>query len=139
MIERTVRRQNFRLDKLRSLGFQIALDDLGAGYAGLNSFATLQPTIVKLDMSLVSGIDLCNVRQRLVRSMVEACHDLSVRVVAEGIESREELDCCVSLGCDLLQGYLIAKPAGASTGIEPPLPGPGFAELDVTVPKRSSA
>ncbi len=105
-----------KLNKLRSLGFRIALDDLGAGYAGLSSFATLQPTIVKLDMSLIFGISLCSVRQRLVRSMVEACHDLGVRVVAEGIETREELECCIALGCDLLQGFFIVRPVAASAG-----------------------
>ncbi len=100
-----------KLDELRALGFRIAVDDLGAGYAGLSCFATLEPSIVKLDMSLIIGIHTSEVKQRLVRSMVEACHDLGVRIVAEGVETKQEFDCCVSLGCDLLQGYYIAKPA----------------------------
>lgn len=100
-----------KIHRLKSLGFKIAVDDLGAGYAGLSCFATLQPNIVKFDRSLVSGINLSDVKRRLVRSLVEACHDLDVRVVAEGIETKEELAGCIELGCDLLQGYFIARPA----------------------------
>ena len=107
-----------KLNQLRSLGYKIAVDDLGAGYAGLSCFATLEPTIVKLDMSLIFGINLSDVKQRLVRSMVEACQDLGVRVVAEGIESREELQCCIRLGCDLLQGYFLAKPEASFPNLE---------------------
>lgn len=100
-----------KIHRLQSLGFKIALDDLGAGYAGLSCFATLQPTIVKLDMSMISGINLSDIKQRLVRSLVEACHDLDVKVVAEGVETKEELASCIELGCDLIQGYFIARPA----------------------------
>lgn len=107
-----------KLNQLRSLGYEIAIDDLGAGYAGLSCFATLEPTIVKLDMSLIFGINLSEVKQRLVRSMVEACQDLGVRVVAEGIESREELECCIRLGCDLLQGYFLARPMASFPNLE---------------------
>lgn len=102
-----------KIHRLQSLGFKIALDDLGAGYAGLSCFATLQPSIVKLDMSMISGINLSDIKQRLVRSLVEACHDLDVKVVAEGVECKEELVSCIELGCDLIQGYFIARPAAS--------------------------
>lgn len=100
-----------RLGLLRAKGFRIAVDDLGAGYAGLTSLATLQPEIVKVDMSLVRGIDADSTRQRLVASITRACQDMGILVVAEGIETPEERDAVVELGCDLLQGYRFARPA----------------------------
>lgn len=99
-----------KIARLRELGFRIAVDDLGAGYAGLSSFAALQPDIVKLDMSLIRDIDSSKLKSKLVGSMVNACHELGVTVVAEGIETPAERDTCVALGCDLLQGYLLARP-----------------------------
>lgn len=107
-----------KLDRLRELGFCIAVDDLGTGYAGLSSFAALQPGIVKIDMSLIFEIDVSPIKRRVVQSMVETCHELEILVVAEGVESQAELDACVEIGCDLLQGYHIAKP------------GPAFPEID---------
>ena len=95
---------------LRELGFKIALDDLGAGYAGLTSFTQLEPEFVKLDMSLVRGIHETPAKRKIVGSMVELCHDMDQQIVAEGIESAQERDVLVELGCDLLQGYLFAKP-----------------------------
>jgi EAL domain-containing protein (putative c-di-GMP-specific phosphodiesterase class I) len=98
------------VSRLREMGFKIALDDLGAGYAGLTSFATLEPEVVKLDMSLVRGIDREPTRQRLVRSMVALCREQGMLVIAEGIETVAERDMVLSLGCDLLQGFLFARP-----------------------------
>ncbi len=96
--------------ELRGLGFRIAIDDLGAGYAGLTSFATLEPEFVKLDMSLIRGVDKNPVKEKLVRSMTTLCKDLGMSVVAEGIETIEEREALVHAGVDLLQGYLLAKP-----------------------------
>lgn len=99
-----------RIADLREIGFMIAIDDLGAGYAGLTSFATLQPEIVKLDMSLIRDVDRDSTRQKLVRSMTALCKDLGMTVVAEGVETTAERDTLTELGCDLLQGYLFARP-----------------------------
>jgi EAL domain-containing protein (putative c-di-GMP-specific phosphodiesterase class I) len=99
-----------RVSQLRERGFRIAVDDLGAGYAGLSSFALLEPEIVKLDVSLLRDIDQSPVKQKLVASMTALCKDMGFLVVAEGIETRAERDCVVSLGCDLLQGFLFARP-----------------------------
>jgi EAL domain-containing protein (putative c-di-GMP-specific phosphodiesterase class I) len=99
-----------RIARLRSAGFRIAIDDLGAGYAGLSSFAALEPEIVKLDMSLVRGIHQSAIRRRLVGSMTSLCAEMQMQVVAEGIETAEERDCIAGLGCGLLQGYLFARP-----------------------------
>jgi EAL domain-containing protein (putative c-di-GMP-specific phosphodiesterase class I)/ActR/RegA family two-component response regulator len=100
-----------RIARLRSLGFRIAIDDLGAGYAGLTSFAQLQPEIVKLDMTLTRGVDLDRTRQKLIGSLAALCHDMGMLVVTEGIETEGERDAVVALGCELLQGYLFAKPS----------------------------
>jgi EAL domain-containing protein (putative c-di-GMP-specific phosphodiesterase class I) len=99
-----------RVASLRRLGFHIALDDLGAGYAGLNSFTALAPDIVKLDMSLIRGLDVDAVKQKLVVSMTGVCRDLGILVVAEGIETEGEREAAVRSGCSLLQGYLIGRP-----------------------------
>jgi EAL domain-containing protein (putative c-di-GMP-specific phosphodiesterase class I) len=99
-----------RVTRLRSLGYRLAIDDLGAGYAGLTSFAQLEPEVVKVDMSLVRGIDASPVKQKLVRSIVALCTELGIRMVAEGIETAAERDMLVGLGGDLCQGYLFAKP-----------------------------
>ena len=99
--------------EIRAAGFRIAVDDLGAGYAGLTAFAVLEPDVVKLDMTLVRGIDGSRTKQRLVESVTHACRDLGIVVVAEGVETTSELDTVLELGCDLVQGYLVAKPGPA--------------------------
>lgn len=100
-----------RIAHLRQMGFRIAVDDIGAGYSGLNSFATVQPDFVKLDITLVRGLDSDPVRRRLVRLLSELCGDLGIFVVAEGVETPAERDALIELGIDLLQGYLFARPA----------------------------
>lgn len=100
-----------RIARLRELGYRIAVDDLGAGYAGLSSFSQLEPDIVKLDMSLVRGIDTSSSKASLVRSMVQVCtQELRMSVVCEGVETPAERDTLSRLGAELLQGYLFAKP-----------------------------
>jgi EAL domain-containing protein (putative c-di-GMP-specific phosphodiesterase class I) len=96
--------------QLRKLGYRIALDDLGAGYAGLSSFALLEPEVVKVDMSLVRGIHLSPTKQKLFRSFAALCRDLNTEIIAEGVEVAEERDCLTQLGGDLYQGYLFAPP-----------------------------
>lgn len=100
-----------RIDSLRHAGVRIAVDDLGAGYAGLASFVQLNPDLVKLDMSLVRDIDSQPVKRRLVRSMTDLCKDMNLLVVAEGVETPAERDAVIEAGCHLLQGYLFARPA----------------------------
>jgi EAL domain-containing protein (putative c-di-GMP-specific phosphodiesterase class I) len=99
-----------RVAQLRSLGYRIAVDDLGAGYAGLTSFAHLEPEVVKVDMSLIRGLDRSPMKQKLLGSIVGLCRDLNIEMIAEGIETIEERDALVSLGGDLCQGYLFARP-----------------------------
>lgn len=99
-----------RIGTLRELGYRIAVDDLGAGYAGLTSFAALEPDVVKLDMSIVRGIDGDAMKARLVQSMTGLCRDLGIQVVAEGVETPGERSEVTRLGCDLLQGFLLGRP-----------------------------
>ncbi len=98
---------------LRAMGYRIALDDLGAGYAGLTSFALLEPDFVKLDMSLVRDVHTSPLKQKLIGSMTGLCKDMGMQIVAEGIETVEERAPLLDLGCDLMQGYLFAKPGRA--------------------------
>ncbi len=94
-------------------------DDIGAGYSRLNSFATLRPEFVKLDMTLVRGIHADTTKQHVTRMLVDLATDLNIGVVGEGVETVPERDCLVPFGCDLLQGYLFARPGA-------PFPEPRF-------------
>src|SRR6478735_2156428 len=99
-----------RVAQLRGLGYRIAVDDLGAGYAGLTSFAHLEPEVVKVDMSLIRGIDRSPMKQKLLRSIISLCRDLDIQIIAEGVETETERDALVDVGGDLCQGYLFARP-----------------------------
>lgn len=99
-----------RVAQLREMGFRIALDDLGAGYAGLTSFVVLEPELVKLDMSLIRDVQQSAAKQKIVGSMVSLCHEMGKKIVAEGVEQAAERDTLVALGCDLLQGYYFGRP-----------------------------
>jgi EAL domain-containing protein (putative c-di-GMP-specific phosphodiesterase class I) len=99
-----------RVAMLREMGFCIAVDDLGAGYAGLTSFTLLEPEIIKLDMSLVRDVHQNSTKQKVIRSMTSLAQDMGMIVVAEGVETPPERDTLIELGCDLLQGFLFARP-----------------------------
>ena len=100
-----------RLSQLRALGYRIAVDDLGAGYAGLSYFSRVKPDIVKIDMSLTRGIDSDPVKRRIVSSICALAKDLAMIVVAEGIETLDEFNTVSGDGVELVQGYLIGRPA----------------------------
>lgn len=106
-----------RVLRLRGLRFRIAVDDLGAGYAGLAALATIQPDIVKLDMSLVRNIDADPVRQRIVLAIATLSRELGMQVVAEGVETIAERERLIALSCDFLQGFLLARPGPAYPGV----------------------
>jgi EAL domain-containing protein (putative c-di-GMP-specific phosphodiesterase class I)/CheY-like chemotaxis protein len=99
-----------RVAQLRALGYRIAVDDLGAGYAGLTTFAQLEPEVVKVDMSLIRGLDQSPTKKKLLRSIVGLCRDLGIQMIAEGIETEAERDALIGLGGDLCQGFLFARP-----------------------------
>ncbi|HEY0254343.1 MAG TPA: EAL domain-containing protein, partial [Kofleriaceae bacterium] len=99
-----------RVAMLRRLGYRIAVDDLGAGYAALGALASLEPEIVKLDMSLVRDLDRHTNKRRIVAAIASLCRELGSRVIAEGVETAAERTACTDAGIELLQGYLFAKP-----------------------------
>ena len=101
----------YRVAELRELGFRIAIDDLGGGHARMGMFTPLDTDFVKLDMSLVRDVDKHAMKQRLIRSVIELCHHQGTMVIGEGVETEAEAAMLFELGCHLIQGYLIAKPA----------------------------
>ena len=95
----------------RRMGFGTALDDFGAGHAGLNLLARFQPDIIKLDMELVRGLDASQPRRIIVDGVVKMCGQLGITVIAEGIETEAELSVLREIGVRYVQGYIFAKPA----------------------------
>ncbi|MDZ4693544.1 MAG: EAL domain-containing response regulator [Deltaproteobacteria bacterium] len=99
-----------RMSALRELGFRLAVDDLGAGYAGLTSFVKIRPDIVKVDMSLVRNIHLDAAKRKLVGALIDLSTSMGIQTVIEGIENADELAVVVELGADLMQGFHFAVP-----------------------------
>jgi EAL domain-containing protein (putative c-di-GMP-specific phosphodiesterase class I)/ActR/RegA family two-component response regulator len=99
-----------RFETLRALGYRLAVDDLGAGYAGLSSFVQIRPEIVKIDMALSRGVENDPTRRNVIRSLLEVCRDLHIDVVIEGVETRDQSRVLQELGAGLLQGYFFAQP-----------------------------
>ncbi|TFI57341.1 EAL domain-containing protein [Sphingomonas parva] len=95
----------------QAMGFGTALDDFGAGHAGLALLARFQPDIIKLDMELIRGIDASLPRRIIVQGIVRMCRDLGITLVAEGIETEAEFDALRALGIRYIQGFLIGRPA----------------------------
>jgi EAL domain-containing protein (putative c-di-GMP-specific phosphodiesterase class I) len=108
-----------RLARLRQLGFRIAVDDLGAGYAGLSSVATLAPDVIKLDITLIRGIQGDARRQRMVASLAGLFRELETPTVVEGVETADERDAVSNLGADIMQGYLFARPQQGFVSVPP--------------------
>ena len=100
------------LKEVRQRGdVKLVVDDLGAGYSNLKCIADLEPNVVKLDRSLISGIDGSSRQRQLVTSVVRLCHDLNATVVVEGVETENELSALRDTGADYAQGFLLAKPS----------------------------
>jgi blue light- and temperature-responsive anti-repressor len=100
-----------RMNSYRAQGIRFAIDDFGAGFSGLNLLAEFQPDEVKLDMHLVREIESKGPRQAIVRAVIQACDDLGIDVIAEGIESEAEYRWFKRAGVRLFQGYLFCRPA----------------------------
>lgn len=96
---------------LHALGYRIAVDDLGEGYAGLTTLARVHPEYVKLDGSLVRGLQQSRANRAVISGVMTMAEQLNMRVIAEAIETPEELAALRALGVEYLQGYLFAKPA----------------------------
>ncbi|EJN11334.1 EAL domain-containing protein [Bradyrhizobium sp. YR681] len=94
----------------KKLGFLTALDDFGAGYAGLSLLARLQPDLIKVDMELLRDIHLSRPKQVIVAGIASMARELDIRLLAEGVESEAELTVLRAAGIDLFQGYYFSKP-----------------------------
>lgn len=99
------------VDCYKSLGFKTAIDDFGAGYAGLNFLANIRTDLVKLDMALIRNIHQDKIRQAIIKGLLQVCAELSSAVIAEGVETHEEFSILRSFGIELFQGYYFARPA----------------------------
>jgi EAL domain-containing protein (putative c-di-GMP-specific phosphodiesterase class I) len=106
------------LNRLRGDGALIALDDAGSGYAGLSHMLNLRPAFIKLDRGLISGLDGDTAKQALVEMMGTLGGRLDAWLLAEGVETRAELDTLVRLGVPLVQGFHLARPAPAWATLE---------------------
>ncbi|MGI4765489.1 MAG: EAL domain-containing protein [Janthinobacterium lividum] len=111
------------LTTYKAIGFKTAIDDFGAGHAGLQLLAKFQPDIVKIDMDLVRGIDASPVKRAILRHTLRMLEELAITPLCEGVETVGELQALQDLGVRLIQGYLLAKPAFESLAT-PILPKP---------------
>jgi len=98
------------LEYYRSKGFQIALDDVGEGYSSLNMLIELKPDIIKIDRNIIDGIDKNELKQSVYRALFNLAKEHDITVLAEGVETKGELQTINSIGVDLVQGYYFAKP-----------------------------
>jgi EAL domain-containing protein (putative c-di-GMP-specific phosphodiesterase class I) len=106
------------------IGFLTAIDDFGAGFAGLNLLADFQPDLIKLDMGLVRNIEQRKPSQAIARGVVRICEELGIRIIAEGIETLNEYHFLQDLGITLMQGYLFSQPLFESCARADTLPWP---------------
>jgi EAL domain-containing protein (putative c-di-GMP-specific phosphodiesterase class I) len=103
------------LQNFKQMGFSIAVDDIGAGYSGLEKIAHLNPRYLKFDMQLVRDIDRSHVKREMARALKTFADKMDSQIIAEGIEREGEQQACVDLGIDFGQGYLLARPAPLET------------------------
>ena len=95
---------------LSQSGFEIEMDDFGSGYSSLNMLSDLPFDILKIDMGFVRNMHKSQKNELILKSIVDIAKYLNVRVVAEGVETKEQLDTLRRFGCDLIQGYYFSKP-----------------------------
>lgn len=98
----------------RATGVMVAIDDFGAGYAGLNRLAACTPDVLKVDRELIKGIEFSKAKKTIVEAFAGVCRRLAVRIIAEGVETMAECRTLQSFGISLMQGHLFAYPAACS-------------------------
>ncbi|RMG99895.1 MAG: EAL domain-containing protein [Deltaproteobacteria bacterium] len=104
---------------LRRHGFRLAIDDLGAGYAGLTALAELEPEFIKFDMGLVRDLHTQPVKRRLIQRMNEFAGEIGAQTISEGVECVQERDALLEIGCRHMQGYYFARPARPPSQVPP--------------------
>ncbi len=107
------------IDHYKSQNYGIAVDDVGAGYSGLNIIASIRPNLIKLDMTLVRDIDKDETKQLLCTAMAGFCRNAGILLIAEGIETEEELKTLISLNVNLGQGYFLGIPQESFSDLSP--------------------
>lgn len=105
------------LEHYRSQGFQVAVDDVGAGYSGLSTIAEIQPDFMKIDMSLVANVDRDPVKRALLETITTFAEKIGAKIIAEGIETRAQAICLLDIGVHYGQGYFLARPAFPRPGL----------------------
>ncbi|KIG03144.1 EAL domain-containing protein [Caballeronia concitans] len=106
------------LARIRAMGVRIAIDDFGTGYSSLSYLARFRPDVLKLDKSFVDNIATDAMMRTVVEGVIDLAHKLGVTVVAEGVETREQLEHLRQAGCDKMQGFLRARPVALDTLME---------------------
>lgn len=122
------------LDNYKSQGYRIAIDDTGAGYSGLKTLAQTRPHFIKVDMDLVRDIDKDGLKQAMMKALCDIAAITGSQMIAEGIETRDELDTLVAIGVPYGQGFYLQKPAPAFADIAP-----GVRETIIAVNRRHAA
>lgn len=102
------------VEKLRKIGFIVEMDDFGSGYSSLNTLSQMKPDVLKLDMHFVRNETAKPVQQSVLRDVVAMAHRMGLSIVAEGVETGDQLDRLQAVGCDCVQGYYFAKPMPAA-------------------------
>lgn len=115
VIMKSVARNIDILLELKELGFSIALDDFGTGYSSLNYLRRLPIDVLKIDKSFIDGIGMDEKGEKIAESIIELAHNLDLLVVAEGVETKEQLIYLDTMNCDIIQGYYYSKPEKFST------------------------
>lgn len=110
IIMKSVSKNIDTLLKLKELGVTIALDDFGTGYSSLNYLRRLPIDVLKIDKSFIDGIGLDEKSDYIAKSIIELSHNLNLKVVAEGVETKEQLNYLSHINCDIIQGYYFSKP-----------------------------
>lgn len=98
-------------ERLHNMGIQLALDDYGTGYSNVSNLLRYTPEIVKIDRSLITGIQNDSKKRHFFREIVDFCHNNNIKALAEGVETSEELRTVIMMGADLIQGFYTARPA----------------------------
>lgn len=106
------------IDKYQDMGFHIAIDDVGAGYSGMNRIRSTLPQYLKIDMSIIRNIHLDAFKISMVNSMCNFCHEMGIYLIAEGIETEDELRQIMKLGIPYGQGYFFRRPASEFESLE---------------------
>ncbi len=99
-----------QIERLRNAGIKVALDDFGTGFSSLQHLLEFSVDYLKLDISIIRDINKKSRNQALVAGIIEMGHRLDMQIVAEGVETQQEFDCCEQLQCDMIQGYFLHKP-----------------------------